>query len=72
MADTVRLGIDWGKARIGVAAANAGTSFAYPVGTVQAGPDELAQWEHPSGFVLDPARSVEDRGRTQLSFVQRS
>lgn len=37
-----------------------------------AGPDELAQWEHPSGFVLDPARSVEDRGRTQLSFVQRS
>ena len=41
MADTVRLGIDWGKARIGVAAANAGTSFAYPVGTVQAGPDEL-------------------------------
>jgi putative Holliday junction resolvase len=41
VADTVRLGIDWGKARIGVAAASAGTSFAYPVGTVQAGPDEL-------------------------------
>ena len=41
MADTVRLGIDWGKARIGVAAANEGTSFAYPVETVQAGPDEL-------------------------------
>ncbi|MBK7821183.1 MAG: Holliday junction resolvase RuvX [Tessaracoccus sp.] len=41
MADTVRLGLDWGKARIGVAAANEGTSFAYPVETVQAGPDEL-------------------------------
>ncbi len=40
MADAPRLGIDWGKARIGVAAANAGTTFAYPVETVQAGPDE--------------------------------
>lgn len=43
MADTVRLGIDWGKARIGVAACNAHTTFAYPVETVQAGPDELAR-----------------------------
>ena len=41
MADAVRLGIDWGKARIGVSAANAGTSFAYPVETVPAGPTEL-------------------------------
>lgn len=41
MADAVRLGIDWGKARIGVSAANAGTSFAYPVETVKAGADEL-------------------------------
>ena len=41
MADTVSLGIDWGKARIGVAAANRGTSFAYPVETVPAGPTEL-------------------------------
>lgn len=40
MADAPRLGIDWGKARIGVSAANAGTSFAYPVETVQAGPRE--------------------------------
>lgn len=41
MADRPRLGIDWGKARIGVSAANAGTSFAYPVETVAAGPEEL-------------------------------
>lgn len=40
MPDSPRLGIDWGKARIGVAASNAGTSFAYPVETVQASPDE--------------------------------
>lgn len=40
MADTARLGIDWGKARIGVAAANPGTTFAYPVETVPAGPGE--------------------------------
>ncbi|MCC2592971.1 Holliday junction resolvase RuvX [Tessaracoccus sp. OS52] len=32
-----RLGIDWGKARIGVAASNSGTSIAYPVETVPAG-----------------------------------
>ncbi|MBB1510037.1 Holliday junction resolvase RuvX [Tessaracoccus sp. MC1756] len=36
-----RLGIDWGKARIGVAACNAGVSFAYPVETVPAGPGEM-------------------------------
>ncbi|WP_052460112.1 Holliday junction resolvase RuvX [Tessaracoccus massiliensis] len=41
MPDGARLGIDWGKARIGVAACNAGVSFAYPVETVQAGTDEL-------------------------------
>lgn len=41
MPDGARLGIDWGKARIGVAASNAGISFAYPVETVKAGPDEI-------------------------------
>lgn len=41
MAETARLGIDWGKARIGVAAANARTALAYPVETVPAGPGEL-------------------------------
>lgn len=40
MPDAPRLGIDWGKARIGVAACNAGTSFAYPVETVPASRDE--------------------------------
>lgn len=38
-----RLGIDWGKARIGVAASNRGTTLAYPVETVQAGPQALAR-----------------------------
>lgn len=41
MPESVRLGLDWGKARIGVAASNAGTSFAYPVETVQAGAREF-------------------------------
>lgn len=36
-----RLGIDWGKVRIGIAACNAGTSLAYPVETVPAGPQEM-------------------------------
>ena len=41
MPEGARLGIDWGKARIGVAASNRRTSFAYPVETVPAGPGEL-------------------------------
>ena len=36
-----RLGIDWGKARIGVAACNRGTTLAYPVETVPAGAGEM-------------------------------
>ena len=43
MADSPRLGIDWGKARIGVAAAGAHSTFAYPVTTVPAGQDGLRQ-----------------------------
>lgn len=39
--DGARLGIDWGKSRIGVAAVGRGTTLAYPVSTVQAGPREL-------------------------------
>ena len=35
------MGIDWGKARIGIAASSGGTSLAYPVATVPAGPQEL-------------------------------
>ncbi len=41
MAEQPRLGIDWGKARIGVAASNAGTNFAYPVETIRADGGEL-------------------------------
>ncbi len=40
MADN-RLAIDWGKARIGVAAARSGTTFAFPVETVPAGKEAL-------------------------------
>lgn len=36
-----RLAVDWGKARIGVAAVGAGTTLAYPVETVAAGPSAL-------------------------------
>lgn len=41
--DGGRLGIDWGKARIGVAACNRGTNLAYPVETVPAGPGALVR-----------------------------
>ncbi len=37
-----RLGIDWGDARIGVAATDPGATLAFGVETVAAGPDELA------------------------------
>lgn len=32
--------------------------------------DDLAAWEHPSGYRLDLSRTVEDGGRTELSFVK--
>ena len=41
MAEGTRLGIDWGKARIGVAASARGTSFAFPVETVAANGSEF-------------------------------
>ena len=41
MPDSPRIGIDWGKARIGVAASGRHTSFCHPVTTVAAGRDEL-------------------------------
>ena len=43
MPDSARLGIDWGKARIVVAASAAGTTLAFPVETVQAGPTAMAR-----------------------------
>jgi cytoplasmic iron level regulating protein YaaA (DUF328/UPF0246 family) len=33
--------------------------------------DELAAWEHPSGYVLDPDLIVEDGNRVQLRLVKR-
>lgn len=39
----VRLALDWGEARIGVAACDALGVLAYPVETVQAGPTALAR-----------------------------
>ncbi|MDO5092605.1 MAG: Holliday junction resolvase RuvX [Propionibacteriaceae bacterium] len=43
MAERPRLGIDWGKARIGVAACNTDTTFAYPVETVRVNGGELSR-----------------------------
>ena len=39
----IRLGIDWGAARIGVAACDPAGTLAYPVETVKAGPGALAR-----------------------------
>ncbi len=43
MRQGVRLALDWGDARIGVAACDRGGVLAYPVKTVQAGADEIAE-----------------------------
>ena len=37
------MAIDWGKARIGIAASNRGTTLCYPVETVQAGSREFTR-----------------------------
>ena len=39
----VRIALDWGDARIGVAACDQAGVLAYPVSTVRAGPDEVAE-----------------------------
>lgn len=39
----VRLGLDWGEARTGVAACDPAGTLAYPLGAVPAGPDEVAE-----------------------------
>jgi putative Holliday junction resolvase len=39
----VRLAIDWGDARIGVAACDSGGVLAYPLTTIRAGADEIAE-----------------------------
>lgn len=39
----VRLGLDWGQARIGVAACDPAGTLAYPVATVPAGPGAVAR-----------------------------
>jgi len=38
----VRLALDWGEARTGIAACDRAGTMAYPVGAVPAGPDEVA------------------------------
>lgn len=37
----------------------------------QAGPEELAAWDHPAGYRLDPDRTARDGSVTELVFVQR-
>ena len=39
----IRLGVDWGATRIGVAACDPAGVLAYPVRTIPAGPDAIAQ-----------------------------
>lgn len=34
-----------------------------------AGPEDLADWEHPSGYRLDPTRTTVESGRTVLHLV---
>lgn len=41
----VRLALDWGDVRIGVAACDRDGVLAYPVSTVRAGPEEIAELE---------------------------
>lgn len=36
-----------------------------------AGVDELADWQHPSGYVLDPDRTVTEGNRVRLEMVKR-
>ena len=43
----VRLGLDWGGARIGVAACDAAGMLAYPVETIPAAPDPLPRIARP-------------------------
>jgi putative holliday junction resolvase len=43
MRQGVRLALDWGDVRIGVAACDRDGVLAYPVGTVRAGADEIAE-----------------------------
>ncbi len=61
----VRLALDWGQARIGVAACDPAGTLAYPVQTVAAGPDAhrelsrlLAEYE-PSEVIVGLPRSLD-------------
>jgi putative holliday junction resolvase len=60
----VRLGLDWGEARIGVAACDPAATLAYPVTTVAAGPGahealiHLVQEHQPIEIVVGLPRSL--------------
>jgi putative holliday junction resolvase len=60
----VRLGLDWGEARIGVAACDPAATLAYPVATVAAGPGahealiRLVEEHHPVEIVVGLPRSL--------------
>ena len=65
----VRLAVDWGDVRIGVAACDADGVLAYPLTTVRAGPEELAVLaglvaEHaPLEVLVGLPRSLDGRER---------
>ncbi len=73
-----RLGIDWGKARIGVAACNRGTTIAYPVETVPAGPTAIgrlvelvAEYEPGIVYVGLPLTLQGERGLAAQQVLER-
>ena len=73
-----RLGIDWGKARIGVAACNRGTTIAYPVETVPAGPSALGrlvelvdEYEPGIVYVVLPLTLQGERGPAAQQVIER-
>lgn len=79
MAELGRLGIDWGKARIGVAASNPRTSFAYPVETVRANGSEMKrlrelieEYEHEVVYVGLPLTLSGERSFAALFVVERA
>lgn len=71
----VRLGLDWGGARIGVAACDAGGMLAYPVETVRATPDpyvrlrQLVEEYRPAAVVMGlPVTLAGDEGPAAASI----
>ncbi|MDR1768010.1 MAG: Holliday junction resolvase RuvX [Propionibacteriaceae bacterium] len=72
----MRLALDWGKARIGVAACDAAEVLAYPVETVQAGPGanariaELVAEYEPGEVVVGLPVALDGAEREAAGYVR--